>query len=159
MMTEKFLKAIPKTLSFEGGYAHDPDDPGGETKFGICKRTYPALDIAGLNREQAIAIYWRDWWVKYGYDRIDDADVAAKVFDMAVNMGPSQAHKLVQRAAGGLVDDGILGPLSVARINECEPGDLLDGIRAQAEPYYRNLADRKPRMKKYLNGWLRRARS
>ena len=32
--------AIEKTLAHEGGYVNDPDDPGGETNFGISKRAY-----------------------------------------------------------------------------------------------------------------------
>ncbi len=28
-------------LEHEGGYVNDPDDAGGETKYGIAKRWYP----------------------------------------------------------------------------------------------------------------------
>ena len=31
-------------LSYEDGYANDPNDPGGETNWGISKRAYPDVD-------------------------------------------------------------------------------------------------------------------
>src|SRR5690606_30113686 len=64
----------------------------------LSHNSYPSLDIRNLTREQAIAIYRRDWWDRYGYGRIKDADVAAKLMDMAVNMGPGTAHRLLQQA-------------------------------------------------------------
>ena len=36
-----FQKAIEFVLRWEGGYVNDPDDPGGETNFGISKRAHP----------------------------------------------------------------------------------------------------------------------
>ena len=53
----EFKLAIPRVITNEGGYVNDPDDPGGETKYGISKRSYPALDIKNLTVEQATAIY------------------------------------------------------------------------------------------------------
>lgn len=50
-----FRDLIDRVLSHEGGYVNHPADPGGETKFGIAKRSYPALNIASLTREDAIA--------------------------------------------------------------------------------------------------------
>jgi Glycosyl hydrolase 108/N-acetylmuramoyl-L-alanine amidase len=46
----------------EGGYVNNPADPGGETKFGICKRYHPDVDIKNLSREGAMAIYAREYW-------------------------------------------------------------------------------------------------
>ena len=36
---------IDRLIEREGGYVNHPRDPGGETKYGITKRTYPDLDI------------------------------------------------------------------------------------------------------------------
>jgi len=41
-MDERFLKAVEMVLAHEGGYVNDPNDPGGETKYGISKRSYPS---------------------------------------------------------------------------------------------------------------------
>ncbi len=57
----KFAVALEKVLAHENGYVNDPDDPGGETKFGISKRSYANLNIKDLTREQAAEIYYRDF--------------------------------------------------------------------------------------------------
>src|SRR5690606_38914271 len=126
---ERFCRAVEMVLRHEGGYVYDPADPGGETKYGISKRSYPQLDIRNLIREQAIEIYRRDWWDRYGYDRIKSLDVATKVLDLAVNMGPAAAHRLLQEAlvflGHQLAVDGILGPKTLAAVNAEAPPRLL----------------------------------
>src|SRR5690606_20143010 len=124
-MDPRFLRAVEVVLAHEGGYVNDPADPGGETKWGISRRSYPELDIASLTREDAIATYYRDWWQRDGYDRLQDGAVATKLLDMAVNMGPATAHKLLQEALvflGFAVDvDGIIGPQTIGAANKADP--------------------------------------
>ena len=62
MYNARFLKAFEKVLRHEGGYVNDPLDLGGETKYGISKRSYPHLDIKNLTLDQAKQIYFRDFW-------------------------------------------------------------------------------------------------
>jgi len=160
---ERFRHAVEVVLRHEGGYVNDPADPGGETKYGISKRAYPHLDIAGLTREQAIEIYRRDWWDRYGYDRIRSLDVATKVFDLAVNMGPAAAHRCLQRALHAcgyrlVTVDGVIGPQTINAANAVRPkAMLLAALRAEAAAYYRSLAERRPELKRYEQGWLNRA--
>jgi lysozyme family protein len=92
-----FLQAVARVLTDEGGFVCNPADPGGETNFGISKRSYPSLDIKSLTRDQAIEIYWNDFWQKSGFYRLK-GDVAIKVFDLAVVMGAAQAVTCLQRA-------------------------------------------------------------
>ena len=61
-----FDDAFEALMAHEGGYANDPRDPGGETKYGISKRAYPAVDIRNLTLEAAKAIYKRDYWRPVG---------------------------------------------------------------------------------------------
>ncbi|PZM88633.1 MAG: peptidoglycan-binding protein [Actinobacteria bacterium] len=160
---ERFRAAVETVLRHEGGYVHDPADPGGETKYGISKRSYPELDIANLTREQAIEIYRRDWWDRYGYDRIKSLDVAAKVFDLAVNMGPAAAHKCLQQALHAcgqrhVTIDGVLGPQTIEAANNVRPrAMLLAALRAEAAAYYRQLVEQRPELKRFEQGWLNRA--
>lgn len=162
-MDERFLRAVEVVLAHEGGYVNDPADPGGETKYGISKRSYPSLDIANLTREDAIAIYYRDFYSKYGYGRLNDEAVATKVFDMAVNMGPATAHRLLQEALvflGFPVDvDGILGPQTLMAVNRADPKRLLQVLRWRAAERYFHIAEHRPQMRAFLLGWLRRAYS
>ena len=148
----KFVAALEKVLAHEGGYVNDPDDPGGETKFGISKRSHPNLNIRDLTREQAAAIYHRDYWVRPKIDRIADERLAAKVFDLGVNVGTGRAIKLLQRAANSLgcelAVDGILGPATLGAVNGYRhPKALLCALILEAGRYYRSLC--KP---KYLAG-------
>lgn len=57
-----FHRCLQIILAEEGGLVNHPRDPGKLTNFGISQRGYPDLDIAHLTREQAIAIYRRDYW-------------------------------------------------------------------------------------------------
>jgi lysozyme family protein len=96
MQDLKFQTALTFTLQEEGGYSFDPQDPGGETNFGISKRSYPHLDIKNLTIDQASDIYYRDYWMAAGCYRIKSETLAAKLFDLAVNTGPRSAAKFLQ---------------------------------------------------------------
>lgn len=166
-----FALAIPKILEHEGGYTVDHAGP---TNFGI---TLPVLkdaaldidhdgdidadDIRAMREEHAIEVYRRCWWDRYEYGRIEDQDVATKVFDLAVNMGPKQAHKIAQRAcrAAGweLVEDGIIGPKTLAALNRLNPSMVLAAMRSEAAAVYRMIIYKHPAYAKYEKGWLRRA--
>lgn len=61
-MAAFFDKAIPTILRNEGGYVNNPTDPGGETNFGISKRSFPDVDIKNLTQEKAVAIYRSSFW-------------------------------------------------------------------------------------------------
>lgn len=92
-------KAIGFVLRWEGGYANNPNDPGGETNYGISKRSYPDLDIRNLTRDQAIAIYERDYWHRSGAANLP-WPMSLVHFDSAVNSGVAQANKWLAAANG-----------------------------------------------------------
>ena len=52
-MLVKFDEIIEVVLHHEGGYVNDPKDPGGETNFGIAKRSHPDVDIKNLTKDGA----------------------------------------------------------------------------------------------------------
>jgi lysozyme family protein len=134
---------------------------GGETNFGISKRSYPDVDIKNLTLDQAKTIYKRDFWDKQQYNNIDNIIIAAKIFDLSVNMGASKANILIQRAlrsVGRKVnEDGILGIATLNAINVASSTELLVALRSEAAGYYRSIVASKKEQSKYLNGWLNRA--
>ncbi len=156
-----FEKAIRVILKHEGGYVNDPNDLGGETNYGISKRSYPNVDIKNLTMKQAIEIYRRDWWVRYGYEKINDLDVATKVFDLSVNMGPTYAHKILQMAVNfvgaDLAVDGALGPLTFGATNKADSKKVVQAMRFYAAMRYYDLAKARPANRNFLMGWLNRA--
>lgn len=105
-----FDVAFNRLIGHEGGYVNNPDDPGGETKWGISKRSYPHLDIAGLTREEAREIYLLDFWHKIYADQMPFS-LAFQAFDFAVNSGIGTAIRYLQRALG-VADDGYWGPIT-----------------------------------------------
>lgn len=161
-----FLMALPYVLKHEGGWADDPDDPGGATNFGITlavARKHGVPDKAALraiSQEKVAAIYRAGYWQ---FDGIQDQRVATKIFDMAVNMGPATAVTLAQRSVnevGGSVRvDGDYGLQTEGGINFVLPDALLDALcQASAQRYHR-IVDLRPSSAKFLRGWLKRAAS
>lgn len=95
-MESSFEQAIKFVLRWEGGYSNNPNDPGGETNFGISKRAYPSLDIKNLTIEQAKVIYHKDYWLKAGCDQLSyPLDII--IMDTAVNCGVGKALSLLQK--------------------------------------------------------------
>ena len=125
-----FEKIIEFTLLWEGGYSFDKSDPGGETHFGISKRAYPDLDIAGLTLEDVKLIYKRDYWDKVAKGEYDDLDMCA--FDTCVNVGVNRTNKWL-----------VL----------CKTWHELLNKR---EAHYRNIIIKNPALKKFEKGWLNR---
>jgi lysozyme family protein len=161
MYSSKFLKAFEYLMHHEGGYSNNPADAGGETKYGISKRSYPHLDIKKLTLDQARQIYFCDFWLKDSYEKIDDENIAIKLFDLAVNMGIPQANKLIQRAlraAGAqVIEDGIIGAITLKAINNADSTDLLAALKSEAAGYYRLIANINPSQQAFITGWLNRA--
>ena len=178
-----FDKAILITLKHEGGFVNDPVDPGGATNWGVSIRFLKTAgdgdgdgfldgdidhdgdidvdDIKNMTVDQARKIYRIHFWDKYDYDKIVDFTVAARLFDMTVNMGAKQAGKIIQRALNNcgqeLVVDGKVGKNTFAAINCTNPEILMAEIRQEHAQFYINLIAAKPQFEKYRKGWLRRA--
>jgi len=161
-MTETFNKAFELLMRFEGGYVNDPDDPGGETKFGISKSEYPDLDIKHLTVEQAKEIYWRDYWLKAKCPDLETyhPKLAIYHFDTAVNSGIRRAGEILQKAINKqgfkLYVDGIVGPITVSTIKECHIGTLLRDYLLQRLLYYKAVSDRNRTLRKFFRGWTNR---
>lgn len=88
-----FDSCIEIILKHEGGYTNNLLDPGGETKFGISKRSYPDTDIKALTYLQAKEIYRKDFWEKLGIHNLPESH-RLMYFDCAVNQGPGRAREL-----------------------------------------------------------------
>jgi hypothetical protein len=133
-MTIRFLKSIiPWLFKWEGTkYENDPDDPGGETRYGIDKRSHPKEDIRNMTADRASQIYWDEYYMKHRCDHMR-APLDWILFNACVNCGWLRASKLLIESEGS-------------------PGRF---IQAQAA-FYRRLAALKPKAQKYLKGWINR---
>lgn len=174
-----FESAIPYVLRHEGGFVQHAADPGGSTKYGVALRTLHELeddeqeewdldhdgdvdadDVRQIGLGQAVAFYKKHFWIAR-FDEIDAQHVATKIFDIAVNAGRRQATLIAQRAVNWFDDeiilDGIFGPQTVEKINQCEPARLYKAIQAEQARFYVELVNAKRTRQVFLLGWLRRA--
>ena len=159
--TDRFLKIIPQVFLHEGGYVKNRKDPGGETKYGISKRSYPHLEIKKLTKAEATEIYYYDWWLKYMFELLPEP-IGEKIFDLAINMGHRRSIRILQKALEpfypNISIDGIMGPKTLKMSRKAPSQKLIKNIRKQAEAYYIRLVQAKPQMAIFLEGWLNRAR-
>lgn len=153
--------AFDRVISHEGGFTNDRRDRGnwtsgkigvGElkgTKYGIASHAYPTLDIKNLTREQAKAIYKRDYWDKAQADALPPG-LDFQVFDAAVNHGLRTAVSLLQRTVG-TNDDGVLGPKTLAAAQKASPYAAALYLEHRLR-YYTDLST----FSTYGRGWVRR---
>lgn len=145
-----FDQCFDKLIAHEGGYVNHASDPGGETNFGISKRSYPQVDIKNLTRDAAKQIYKRDYWDRAQCDRLPPT-LAYLLFDAAVNSGIGQAIRFLQRAAG-VADDGVLGPLTLATIQRLDAESICARFIGQRLDFMTRLST----FDHFGKGWSRR---
>lgn len=146
-----FDQAFDRLMGHEGGYVNDPQDPGGETKWGISKRSYPHLLIKDLTREDAKTIYRADFWNKINGDDMYDG-VAFQAFDFAVNSGIQTAIRKLQSAIG-VADDGYWGPATRAAAAKMSETDIIMRFVAERLDFWTRLST----WAAFGKGWARRA--
>jgi lysozyme family protein len=168
----------------EGGYADDPDDPGGPTKHGVTLTTLRrlgrdldgdgAVDLSDLRRldpDQAAQIFLEHYFRR---PRLADLPEALQppVFDMFVNSGQHAVEilqKLLVDMGQSVAVDGIVGPQTAAAAalaQAAAPRHLTDAYGIARRNWYYALADRRPPLRKFARrrdggkgGWIRRAES
>jgi len=145
-----FDSAFEALIGHEGGHVDHPYDPGGETKFGISKRSYPEVSIASLTLNGAKAIYRRDFWDRVKADELP-SELRSLLFDGAVNAGVAQSIKWLQRAVG-VRDDGVIGPVTLAAIADSNPHQISSNFLGQRLKHMTDLKH----WDQFGRGWARR---
>ncbi len=162
--SDPFDQAMEFILRHEGDGAAGPRDPGGVTRYGISQRAHPELDVASLTREQATAVYRRDYWTHLRCHQLP-RPVALALMDSAVNCGRRRAARWLQQAYNTLTTgrplkvDGIIGPVSSLSIyalaDGCRELVLAQALLTRRLSFYARLARREPH-RSYLRGWVAR---
>lgn len=145
-----FDEAFEIVIGHEGGYVDHPDDPGGATKYGISRRSYPGEDIEGMSLERAKTIYLRDYWAPAGCDAVPDA-LKFHMFDFAVNSGVKTAARALQKIVGAH-PDGLIGPRSLLAISSHNPHALAGRLLGARLQMMTDL----PTWPSFGKGWARR---
>lgn len=162
-MERNFSEALAHTLKFEGGWANHPSDPGGATMKGVTHKTYASYlgrevtpdELRAIPDEHLADIYRKRYWDTCRCNELPDGlDLA--VFDTAVNSGPAQAGRLLQRLVG-VPADGAIGPKTIAAVSAyvAEHGlnALIEAYTEARQSFYRLL----PTYVHFGEGWKKRA--
>lgn len=149
-----FDQAFDILLRHEGGFSDHAADPGGKTRFGITEAVAREVGYRGDMRELPIdlakRIYKDRYWDAVRAEELPEA-IRYAVFDAAVNSGPRQAIRWLQRAVGAK-DDGIIGPQTLAAVRAADPERLLRQLLAQRLRFMTGL----PSWSAFGRGWARR---
>lgn len=142
MTTKNFEKALEFLFPSEGGYVNHTYDRGGATNMGVTQKTYnayrrrkdlPSEDIRNITRDEAVNIYYEDYWQPSGANEISDPNTAVAIFDTAVLHGPATAKSFYRRSNGDL-------------------NEFLN-IRQQS---YDDIIEKNPTQKVFYSGWNNR---
>lgn len=170
MYSDTFNKWFKLIQHFEGGYANDPDDRGGMTYMGLCKKFFPDLTVwqslqmlktvkekkqykpTDEELEEIKYVYYREFWKKIKGDYFKDERLIFQVADFAVNAGIMTSIKLLQRLLHVTVD-GIVGLQTVTTANNYK--HILQAFIQERKRYYETIAN-KGNNRKFLKGWLNR---
>ena len=149
-----FDSAFEKVLQVEGGFSDHAADPGGKTRYGITEAVARRVGYRGDMRELPLdlakRIYREDYWNAVRAEQLPPA-VRYAVFDAAVNSGPAQSVRWLQRALG-VTDDGVIGPQTLSAANQANPDALRARLVAQRLRFMTNLGT----FDDFGRGWTRR---
>ena len=138
--TSKFDKMLAFIFKAEGGYTSN--DCGQAGNKGIRQSTYDGYrqrkglatqPVKDITDEEVREIYYKDYYVASGADKISDPRLAIYTFDTAVNMGVGASKEVLKQSGNNL--------------------DKFEDIRIAR---YESIAENKPEKAKYLNGWKNR---
>lgn len=169
-----FNLAFEKTMRAEGGYANDPQDPGGETYKGVARKSNPKW-IGWITIDQMKAksnfprnldsnsdlqilikeFYETNYWDKIRGDEILDQNIAESIFDFGVNAGPTTSIKIAQMTVGTNAD-GVIGPETLDKINQDNPRAFLAVFAIHKIGRYINICEKRKDSRKYFYGWIKR---
>jgi lysozyme family protein len=149
-----FDTAFALLLGHEGDFSNHPADPGGKTRFGVTEAVAREVGYKGDMRELPLDLAKRIYLERYWKPiRADDLPPGIRyaTFDAAVNSGPAQATRWLQRALG-VTADGIIGPKTLTAAYAQDMNALRLRVLAQRLRFMTNLAN----WPAFSRGWARR---
>lgn len=165
----------------EGGYVNNPNDPGGETRYGVTKTVARGFGYTGSMRlfpkhcdaEHPVCadlVYTTNYIERPGFMPLASIEPAVmeELVDSAVNFGPPRPSGWFQESLNelnnaGLVVDRKVGPASIAAYQKLQ-GRLgktiacvmtLNKLDAKQRAEYDRLVRRNPRLRVFYKGWIR----
>lgn len=181
MMTD-FNEAYKITMSYEGGYADNPNDHGGETWRGIARNFWPnwpgweivdhihAQHPANLNQAlkdniqlepMVMAFYQIEFWDSLSLTAVNYQKIANQLFDISVNMGTAMAARLLQTAINTFTNnslkvDEIIGANTIAATNSMDQKALYNKINEFRKGQYEQIIINNPSQAIFKDNWFSR---
>jgi lysozyme family protein len=157
-MTQNFRDCLELVLKHEGGFVNHPKDPGGMTNLGVTKKVWEdwighEVDekaMRALTPAIVAPMYEMKYW-RTSYCEKLPRGLDLLVFSMAVNAGSGRSVKLLQDAIG-VVADGVIGPRTMAQINQSNVETLIDKFSEARTAFYKGLKT----FPVFGKGWLSR---
>ncbi len=162
----KVKELAPFILKWEGGFVNDPQDLGGATNKGITMATYeqycrlkdypkPTIEtLKNITTEEWMDVLKTLYWDKWRADEIKNQAVANILVDWLWASG-LYGIKLPQKILNVPID-GIVGPKTMAAINNSDPEKLFMAIRAERIAFIDRICKSRPTNNRFKNGWLNR---
>jgi lysozyme family protein len=149
-----FILDIEGGLKADGGYVIDPDDLGGETKYGISKRSFPNRDIKALTIDDAVRLYYSNYW-KPAYCQEWAGPIALYMLDAAVQHGTTLAIKMLQEISN-CKPDGKVGPNTRASVHACDVEYLCARYGLRRARLYARIIKNNTSQGRFIEGWHNR---
>lgn len=175
----EFIPAYKIIRNHEGYYSNVVQDKGKETYAGITRRYNPEwygwryIDLykrkhgkLKLNQkidndvlEFYILDFYLDIWIKEGFDKLINQDVAEYVFDFRVNSNSSIKiiQKTISRMGYSIKITGKMNEQTIYLLNKIEPKYLISNLRNARIYHYKSLVKKDASQKHFLKHWLIRA--
>jgi lysozyme family protein len=175
-------------LPHEGGYSNNIHDPGNwtggkegvgrflGTKYGIAASQYgtsllaQGIIIKHLTKEQARDLFYKDYWLKFHFEKLKSQGIADELCDESVNMGGAAAERLLAKVFAEIAwatqkpvpVPAKFTPATIQWINEYTKGRanrvaFFNSIRNKRVKFYADLVKRRPAMKQFFNSWINRS--
>ena len=146
-----------KLIKHEGGFVDHKSDPGGATNFGITQAVARANgytgDMRDLSIDTAKAIYKSLYWDAIGIVNLPP-EIQFTVFDGAVNSGPAQSAKWLQRSVN-VDDDGVIGHQTIHACSLLPPSVIIARYNGHRLDFFTRLKT----WPVFGSGWARRIAS
>ena len=169
---QSMLDQIMSSEKAKGGgdqFTHYKGDK--PTKYGITLETYrehinpkaTVEDLKKLTEKGAKDIFKKYYYEKYKIDQLPDY-MQHNVLDMAINAGPGNAIKLLQKEINSTLPEGkkidvdnFLGPQTLkAAKNYANKNEFDNSYGVARLNYYNDVAQNNPEKSKFLEGWQNR---
>lgn len=158
-MSNSFIAHWPNILFEEGSTLVSDDYGAGRARYGITELNNPdAWSDGDVTEEEAKQIYEARYWNPISGSRLPTEAIAGAVLDSAINIGPSRARKLAQRALG-VTPDGIFGPITFGAFEKVNEKAFLNKFAdLRIEDYKRIYEDNFPKFpQSVLAVWIARS--